>query len=31
MIQDMQQLFEQRKQIQQEHNQAPGSSPLPSH
>jgi len=31
MIQDMQQLFEQRKQIQQEHNQTPGAAPLPSH
>ena len=31
MIQDMQQLFEQRKQIQTEHNQSPGATPLPSH
>ena len=31
MIQDMQQLFEQRKQLQQEHNQTPGSAQLPSH
>jgi hypothetical protein len=31
MIQDMQQLFEQRKQIQQEHNQTPGAAQLPSH
>jgi len=31
MIQDMQQLFEQRKQIQAEHNQTPGAPPLPSH
>jgi len=31
MIQDMQQLFEQRKQIQMEHNQSPGAPPLPSH
>jgi hypothetical protein len=31
MIQDMQQLYEQRKQIQQEHNQTPGALPLPSH
>ena len=31
MIQDMQQLFEQRKQIQMEHNQTPGAAPLPSH
>ena len=31
MIQDMQQLFEQRKQIQTEHNQTPGSVALPSH
>jgi hypothetical protein len=31
MIQDMQQLYEQRKQIQQEHNQTPGAAPLPSH
>lgn len=31
MIQDMQQLFQQRKQIQQEHNATPGAPPLPSH
>lgn len=31
MIQDMQQLFQQRMQIQQQHNQAPGAPPLPSH
>ena len=31
MIQNMQQLYEQRKQIQQEHNQTPGAPPLPSH
>ena len=31
MIQDMQQLYQQRKQIQQEHNQTPGAAPLPSH
>jgi hypothetical protein len=31
MIQDMQQLYEQRRQIQQQHNQAPAAPPLPSH
>lgn len=31
MIQNIQQLYEQRKQIQQEHNQTPGAVPLPSH
>jgi len=31
MIQDMQQLFQQRMQIQQQHNQTPGAPPLPSH
>ena len=31
LMQDMQQLYEQRKQIQQQHNQTPSSSPLPSH
>lgn len=31
MIQDMQQLYEQRRQIQQQHNQSPGAAPLPSH
>lgn len=31
LIQDMQQLFQQRMQIQQQHNQTPGAPPLPSH
>jgi hypothetical protein len=31
MIQQMQQLFEQRRQIQIEHNNTPGAPPLPSH
>lgn len=31
MIQDMHQLYEQRLQIQQQHNQTPGAPPLPSH
>ena len=31
MIQNIQQLYEQRKQIQQQHNQTPGAPPLPSH
>jgi hypothetical protein len=31
MIQDMQSLYEQRRQIQQQHNQTPGAAPLPSH
>jgi hypothetical protein len=31
MIQDMHQLYEQRLQIQQQHNQTPGAAPLPSH
>lgn len=31
MITDMQQLFQQRQQIQANHNSTPGSAPLPSH
>lgn len=31
MIQDMQQLFQQRQQIQSNHNSTPGAAPLPSH